>query len=74
MLRGGGIYDGLRGRLTATGVTGSLLFIDHNTAADEGGVIAAVDSTATTLTQTAVTVNASGLTAAAGGVYRSHAP
>ena len=70
ILRGGGIYNGLRGTLTATGVTGSPLFIDHNTAALEGGGIAAVDSTATTLTETAVTVNASGTNA--GGVYRSH--
>jgi hypothetical protein len=68
LLRGGGIYNGLRGTLTTTGVSGSPLFIDHNTATLEGGGIAAVNSTATTLTQTAVTVNASVLTA--GGVYR----
>ncbi|MBS2531225.1 hypothetical protein KGQ20_00400 [Catenulispora sp. NF23] len=67
-LQGGGIYNGLRGTLTTTGVTGSPLFIDHNSATLEGGGIAAVDSTATTLTQTAVTVNASMVNA--GGVYR----
>lgn len=39
-----------------------------NAATVNGGGIAAISSTATTLTQTAVTVNAAGLTA--GGVYR----
>jgi predicted outer membrane repeat protein len=46
------------------------LFITGNTAAVQGGGIAAVNSTATTLTQTAVTVNNSSLNA--GGVYRSN--
>jgi predicted outer membrane repeat protein len=68
LLSGGGIYNGQRGTLTTTGVTGSPLFITGNTAGLNGGGIAAVNSTATTLTQTAVTVNAAGLTA--GGVYR----
>lgn len=64
---GGGIYNGLRGTLTTTGVSGSPLVITGNTGR-RGGGIAAVNSTATTLTQTAVTVNHSLLTA--GGVYR----
>jgi len=67
LLRGGGIYNGLRGTLTTTGVSGSPLIITGNTGS-QGGGIAAVDSTATTLTQTAVTVNNALLTA--GGVYR----
>jgi hypothetical protein len=84
-LYGGGIYNGLRGTLTTTGVTGSPLIITGNTVTGRtllgllgrggrGGGIAAVDSTATTLTQTAVTVNHAegGLLAppTAGGVYR----
>jgi hypothetical protein len=84
-LRGGGIYNGLRGTLTATGVSGSPLIITGNTVtgrtllgllgnSGRGGGIAAVNSTATTLTQTAVTVNhAAGALLApgtAGGVYR----
>ncbi|SDD12512.1 hypothetical protein [Actinokineospora iranica] len=68
LLSGGGIYNGLRGTLTATGVTGSPLFITGNTATLHGGGIAAVDATATTLTQTAVTTNSAVVTA--GGVYR----
>jgi hypothetical protein len=67
LLRGGGIYNGERGSLTTTGVSGSPLFILNNTGS-QGGGIAAVNSTATTLTQTAVTVNTALLTA--GGVYR----
>ncbi len=67
LLRGGGIYNGLRGTLTATGVTGGPMFITGNSGAQGGGV-AAIDSTATTLTQTAVTANTALLTA--GGVYR----
>ena len=67
LLRGGGIYNGLRGTLTTTGVSGSPLFILNNTGS-EGGGVAAVNSTATTMTQTAVTVNTALLTA--GGVYR----
>jgi len=67
LLNGGGIYNGLRGTLTTTGVSGSPLFITANTAALGGG-IAAVSSTATTLTQTAVTTNNALL--GAGGVYR----
>ncbi|HEV8555562.1 MAG TPA: hypothetical protein VGR06_04090 [Actinophytocola sp.] len=67
LLRGGGIYNGLRGTLTTTGVSGSPLFILNNTGS-EGGGVAAVNSTATTMTQTAVTVNHALLTA--GGVYR----
>jgi hypothetical protein len=66
-LRGGGIYNGLRGTLTTTGVSGSPLVISGNTGS-QGGGIAAVSSTATTLTQTAVTTNRALLTA--GGVYR----
>ncbi len=67
LLRGGGIYNGLRATLTTTGVSGSPLFITGNTGS-QGGGIAAVNSTATTLTQTAVTSNHAVLTA--GGVYR----
>jgi hypothetical protein len=67
LLQGGGIYNGLRGSLTTTGVSGSPLFILNNTGS-QGGGIAAVNSTATTMTQTAVTVNTALLTA--GGVYR----
>ncbi|MEU4741505.1 hypothetical protein AB0G02_13725 [Actinosynnema sp. NPDC023658] len=66
---GGGIYNGLRGTLTTTGVTGNPLVIDHNTAG-RGAGIAAVDSTATTLTTTAVTANGALLTA--GGVLRAN--
>jgi hypothetical protein len=67
LLSGGGIYNGLRGTLTTTGVSGSPMFIRGNTAVVNGGGIAAVNSTATTLTQTAVTTNAAVL---GGGVYR----
>jgi hypothetical protein len=83
VLRGGGIYNGLRGTLTVTGVSGSPLIISGNTVTGallglfgdgRGGGIAAVDSTATTLTQTAVTANHAGglltLGDTAGGVYR----
>jgi hypothetical protein len=84
-LDGGGIYNGVRGTLTTSGVSGSPLIITHNTATGtllgtgllgggRGGGIAAIDSTATTLTQTAVTVNHAGgllgLVGTAGGVYR----
>lgn len=67
LLRGGAIYNGLRGTLTTTGVSGSPLFISGNSGS-RGGGIAAVNSTATTLTETAVTVN--NATVNAGGVYR----
>jgi hypothetical protein len=67
-LSGGGIYNGLRGTLTATGVSGSPMPVSGNSALADGGGIAAVSSTATTLTQTAVTTNNAVLTA--GGVYR----
>ena len=67
LLRGGGIYNGLRGTLTTTGVSGSPLPVKGNTGS-EGGAIAAVNSIATTLTQTAVSENRATLTAA--GVYR----
>ncbi|WP_371648442.1 MULTISPECIES: hypothetical protein [unclassified Streptomyces] len=67
LLDGGGIYNGLRGTLTVTGVSGSPLPVTGNTGS-QGGGIAAVNSTATTLTQTAVTTNSALLNA--GGVYR----
>lgn len=67
LLRGGGIYNGLRGTLTTTGVTGSPMFVIGNTGS-QGGGIAAANSTATTLTQTAITTNRALLTA--GGVFR----
>jgi parallel beta-helix repeat protein len=54
--------------LTTTGVSGSPLIISGNTATLNGGGIATVSSTATTLTQTAVTTNNALLTA--GGIYR----
>lgn len=67
---GGAIYNGLRGSLTVTGVSGSPLFITSNSAG-RGGGISAVNSTATTLTQTAVTNNhALLLLGNSGGVYR----
>lgn len=65
---GGAVYNGLRGTLTVTGVSGSPLFITGNSAG-RGGGISAVNSTATTLTQTAVTNNRA-LLGTAGGVYR----
>ncbi|WP_086667417.1 hypothetical protein [Lentzea kentuckyensis] len=68
LLRGGGIYNGLRGTLTTTGVSGSPMPIIGNTGS-QGGGIAAVGSTATTMTQTAVSGNLALLTA--GGVYRN---
>jgi hypothetical protein len=68
LLRGGGIYNGLRATLTTTGVSGSPLFILDNTGSQGGGV-AAVNSTATTMTDTAVTVN-SALLLISGGAYR----
>lgn len=68
LLRGGGIYNGVRGTLTTTGVSGSPLFILNNSSGTQGGGVAAINSTATTMTQTAVTSNAALLTA--GGVYR----
>lgn len=67
LLDGGGIYNGLRGTLTTTGVSGSPMVVNGNSGL-QGGGIAAVNSTATTLTQTAVTANNALLTA--GGVYR----
>jgi hypothetical protein len=68
LVSGGGIYNGRRGTLTTTGVSGSPMFMTGNTATLRGGGIAAVSSTATTLTQTAVTANNAVLNA--GGVYR----
>ncbi|MGK4595275.1 hypothetical protein [Amycolatopsis sp. w19] len=69
LLQGGGIYNGLRGTLTTTGVSGTPMLISGNSGA-QGGGIAAVESTATTITQTTVTTNHAVLTA--GGVYRSN--
>ena len=67
---GGAIYNGLRGTLSVTGVTGSPLFITGNNAG-RGGGISTIGSTATTLTQTAVTDNhALLLLGNSGGVYR----
>jgi parallel beta-helix repeat protein len=63
-LSGGGIYNGRRGTLTTTGLP---MFIIGNTAAVNGGGIAAVNSTATTLTGTTVTTNVAVL---GGGVFR----
>ncbi|MDX8050562.1 hypothetical protein SK571_14320 [Lentzea sp. BCCO 10_0798] len=67
LLRGGGIYNGLRGTLTTTGVSGSPMPVIGNTGL-QGGGIAAASSTATTMTQTAVSGNVALLTA--GGVLR----
>ncbi|MEU4519066.1 hypothetical protein AB0F52_10170 [Amycolatopsis sp. NPDC024027] len=67
---GGAIYNGLRGTLSVTGVSGSPLFITGNNAG-RGGGISTINSTATTLTQTAVTDNhALLLLGNSGGVYR----
>jgi hypothetical protein len=63
--RGGGIYNGVRGTLSFTGI--SALDIIGNKGS-QGAGIAAINSTATTLTNTAVTNNIALLTA--GGVYR----
>lgn len=67
---GGGIYNDLRGSLTTSGVSGSPLFITGNAAALNGGGIATLDSTATSLTQTAVNTNHADQTS--GGVYRKN--
>jgi parallel beta-helix repeat protein len=64
VLSGGGIYNGLRGTVTTTG---QLMLISGNTAVVNGGGIAAINSTATTLTNTTVTTNVAVL---GGGVYR----
>jgi parallel beta-helix repeat protein len=64
VLSGGGIYNGERGSLTTTG---QLMVISGNTAVVNGGGIAAISSTATTLTNTTVTTN---LAVLGGGVYR----
>jgi hypothetical protein len=61
---GGGIYNGPLGSLTATGLP---TLISGNTAVVDGGGIAAISSTATTLTGTTVTTNVGVL---GGGVYR----
>ncbi|MFC0624837.1 hypothetical protein [Kribbella deserti] len=63
-LSGGGIYNGLRGTLSATGVSGSPMPIERNNAPLNGGGIATVNSTATTLTQVTITSNVAVLTAA----------
>jgi parallel beta-helix repeat protein len=65
LLSGGGIFNGLRGTLTSTGLP---MLVGGNTATVNGGGIAAVNSTATTLTGTTVTGNVGVL---GGGVYRS---
>jgi parallel beta-helix repeat protein len=67
LLSGGGIYNGQRGTLSTTGVPMDVI---GNTAVVNGGGIAAVDSTATTLTGTTVTNNVAVL---GGGVYRQGA-
>jgi parallel beta-helix repeat protein len=64
LLNGGGIYNGRRGTLTTTGLP---MFVIGNTAVVNGGGIAAVNSTATTLTGTTVTTNVAVL---GGGVFR----
>jgi parallel beta-helix repeat protein len=64
LLSGGGIYNGQRGTLTTTGLP---MFVIGNVATLNGGGIAAVNSTATTLTGTTVTTNTAVL---GGGVYR----
>jgi hypothetical protein len=64
ILSGGGIYNGERGTVTTTG---QLMLISGNTAVANGGGIAAINSTATSLTNTTVTTNVAVL---GGGVYR----
>lgn len=54
---GGGIYNGIKGTLTTTGVSGSPLLITGNTALTGGGIVAFY-SAKTTLTSTEVTANA----------------
>jgi hypothetical protein len=67
---GGGIYNGLRGSLTMTGAgTGTPTPVINNTSTGQrGGGIAAINSTATTLTNIRVTLNSAN--GNAGGVYR----
>lgn len=67
--RGGGIYNGLRGSLTMTGAgTGTPTPVnDNRSTGQRGGGIAAINSTATTLTNIAVTANRA---TGAGGVFR----
>jgi parallel beta-helix repeat protein len=64
VLSGGGIYNGPAGTLVASGIP---MLISGNTATVNGGGIAAINSTATTLTNTTVTTNVAVL---GGGVYR----
>jgi hypothetical protein len=62
---GAGLYNGLRGTLTTTSS-----FVRANASSlAQGGGIAAINSTATTLTSTPVSANSA--TLGAGGVYRS---
>lgn len=65
-LSGGGIYNGPGGTMTASGIP---MLISGNTAVVNGGGIAAINSTATTLTNTTVTTNVAVL---GGGVYRQN--
>ncbi len=64
---GGGIFNGIRGTVTTTGVSGTPLLVTRNTAGTGGGIVAFY-ATSTTLTHTAVTANRARLTT--GGVYR----
>jgi parallel beta-helix repeat protein len=68
VLSGGGIYNGPGGTLTTSGIP---MLISGNTAVVNGGGIAAINSTATTLTNTTVTTNVAVL---GGGVYRQGGP
>jgi hypothetical protein len=72
--RGGGVYNGLRGSLTMTGDgTGTPTPVDNNrSTGQQGGGIAAINSTATTLTDIRVTTNHADalLGGGAGGVFR----
>jgi hypothetical protein len=61
--QGGGLYNGLRGSLTTSSSS-----IKNNASSAEGGGIAAINSTATSLTSTPVSINTA---LSAGGVYRS---
>jgi hypothetical protein len=61
--RGGGVYNGLRSTLTST----STSIRGNISSLAQGGGIAAVNSTATTLTSTPVTINSA---VGAGGIFR----
>jgi hypothetical protein len=62
---GGALYNGLRGSLTTTSST-----IKSNSSSAQGAGIAAINSTATTVSSTPVTANSTTFALGAGGIYR----